>query len=121
MHGNIDRKKIAWERASCRGLDTNIFYKARTELLEEGLSYGHLRRMCFSCPIWEECLRVGVTYEQFGFWGGLSEDERRHIFARKSDTKVINWLKRDLDYLKVAFGEIARVVLDNERDFTFNK
>ena len=121
MSGNIDPKQVEWERASCRGLDTDIFYMARTELLVEGLSYNHLRRMCFDCPIQKECLKVGVTYEPYGFWGGLSEDERRHLYARKTDTRTLEWLNRDLAYIKQSFADVAQVVMSVERDFTFNK
>ena len=43
----INRKTIDWEQASCRGLEVDLFYAARSELVDEGLNYNHLRRMCF--------------------------------------------------------------------------
>lgn len=117
----VNRDKVEWERASCKGLDTNMFYLARTDLLTEGLTYNHLRRICFNCPIQRECLQVGTSYEPYGFWGGLSEDERRHIYAGKLDTRVITWLKRDLKQISTSISPLVQTVLGVERDFTFNK
>jgi WhiB family redox-sensing transcriptional regulator len=116
-----NRDKVDWERASCRGLDTEMFYTARTDLLVEGLTYNHLRRICFSCPIQRQCLQVGTAYEPYGFWGGLSEDERRHIYAGKLDTRVIMWLRRDLKAINEVISPLIQAVLSVERDFTFNK
>lgn len=117
----INRDKVDWTRASCRGLDTDMFYTARTDLLVEGLTYNHLRRICFSCPIQNDCLKVGTAYEPYGFWGGLAEDERRHIYAGKLDSKVIMWLRRDLKALSESIFPFVQTVLSVERDFTFNK
>lgn len=117
----INRDKVEWERASCKGLDTDLFYTARTDLLAEGLNYNHLRRMCFNCPIQIECLKVGASYEPYGFWGGLSEDERRHIYAGKFDTRVVGWLRRDLAQIGMRISSLVQTVLSVERDFTFNK
>lgn len=117
----VNRNKVEWERASCKGLDTDLFYTARTDLLIEGLTYNHLRRMCFDCPIQKDCLKVGTAFEHYGFWGGLAEDERKHIYAGKFDSRVIAWLRRDLKYLGVGISSLVQTVLSVERDFTFNK
>lgn len=117
----INRKKVEWQRASCLGLETDLLYAARTELVLEGLTYNHLRRICFSCPIQKECLQVGTAYEQYGFWGGLSEDERRHIYAGKFDTQVMAGLRRDLEMLGKQLGTLTAIVRSVQRDFTFNK
>jgi len=93
----------------------------RTDLLIEGLNYNHLRRMCFDCPIQKECLQAATAFEPYGFWGGLSEDERRHIYAGKLDTRVMGWLRRDLKALNVGLSALVQTVLSVERDFTFNK
>ena len=117
----INRRIVGWERASCLGLDTDLFYAARTELLLEGLTYNHLRRVCFSCPIQKECLKVGTAFEPYGFWGGLSEDERRHIYAGQMTTQVINGFRRDLEILGKQLGEFTATIRSVERDFTFKK
>lgn len=117
----IDREAVEWERASCKGLDTELFYTSRTELLIEGLTFNHLRRMCFRCPIQEACLKVGTAFEPYGFWGGLSEDERRHIYAGLTESRVLTWLQRDLKEIRESLSYLATVVLSVERDFAFNK
>lgn len=70
------------------------------------------------CPIQYDCLTIGVAHEPFGFWGGLSEDERRHLHARK-DSKVIWNLRRDLHALGLSFAKVAEHVFSVKRDFTY--
>lgn len=116
MHGQIKRKDVEWERASCRGLDTNLFYLMRTDLLEEGLGYNNLRRICFECPIMKECLQIGTSLERYGFWGGLSEEERTAIYENR-DGKIIYRLRRDLQMLGIRYQPIADIVLSVKRVF----
>lgn len=116
MHGQIKRRDVEWERASCRGLDTNLFYLMRTDLLEEGLGYNNLRRICFECPIMKECLQIGTSLERYGFWGGLSEEERTAIYENR-EGKIIYRLKRDLQMLGIRYQPIADIVLSVKRVF----
>lgn len=118
MSRQIKRKQVDWERASCRGLDTDLFYDHKTGLEEKGLTVNHLRRICMSCPIQYDCLTIGVAHEPFGFWGGLSEEERRHLHARKQ-TKVVSNLQRDLNMLSLSFFKVLEHVLSVKRDFTY--
>lgn len=118
MSGQIKRKQVDWERASCRGLDTDMFYDHKTGLEEKGLTLNHLRRICMSCPIQYDCLTIGVAHEPFGFWGGLSEEERRHLHARKQ-TKVILNLHKDLRTMGLLFSKVLEHVLSVKRDFTY--
>lgn len=118
MSRQIKRKQVDWLRASCRGLDTDMFYDHKTGLEEKGITLNHLRRICMGCPIQRECLTIGVAHEPFGFWGGLSEDERRHLHARK-DSKVIMNLRRDLHALELSFAKVAEHVFSVKRDFTY--
>ena len=118
MSGQIKRKQVDWERASCRGLDTDMFYDHKTGLEEKGLTLNHLRRICMSCHIQYDCLTIGVAHEPFGFWGGLSEEERRHLHARKQ-TKVILNLHKDLRTMGLLFSKVLEHVLSVKRDFTY--
>jgi WhiB family redox-sensing transcriptional regulator len=119
MRRKIKRRDVEWQRAACLGLETNLFYEHRTGLLEQGLTIHHLRRICVSCPIQRDCLQIAVSHEPFGFWGGLSEDERRHIHAGKQDTQTLQALKRDLKTLGMSFQTIVNFVRSIERDFTY--
>lgn len=43
--------------------------------------------ICAQCPVIAECLSYALDTEQeFGVWGGLSEDERRRILLRRKRT-----------------------------------
>lgn len=119
MSGQIKRKQINWERASCRGLETDMFYSHKTRLEERGLTLNHLRRICMSCPIQYDCLTIGVAHEPYGFWGGLSEEERKNLHARKIDSKIIANLKDDLLTMGLSFAKVAQHVFGVKRDFTY--
>lgn len=116
MSGQIKRRDVDWSRGSCLGLDTQLFFSDRTALLLEGLSYHHLRRICFDCPIQKECLIIGVAHEPYGFWGGLSEEERRHVYADKQ-SRTVEGLKRDLRLLGIKYDYIYGIVKSVVRDF----
>jgi hypothetical protein len=116
MHIQIKRRDVEWERGSCRGLDTHLFYLMRTDLIEEGFTYNHLRRMCFECPIQKQCLQIGTSLERYGFWGGLSEEERTAIYENRQG-KVIFRLKRDLQMLGMRYQPLAEIVLSVKRVF----
>lgn len=119
MQRQIKRKQVDWLRASCRGLDTDLFYDHKTGLEEKGITLNHLRRICMDCPIQRDCLTIGVAHEPFGFWGGLSEEERRHLHARKDGSKTIWNLRRDLHAMGLSFAKVAEHVFSVKRDFTY--
>ena len=56
--------------AACRGMDTDLFFPARGE------SLAPLRAICARCPVREQCLDEHLM-GTCGFWGGMSERERR--------------------------------------------
>ena len=116
MSGQIKRREVDWERASCKGLDTTTFYLMRTDLLPDGLTYNHLRRICFNCPIMRECLQIGTSLERYGFWGGLAEEERTAIYEQRQG-KVLYRLKRDLKQLSISYKVIEEIVLSVKRVF----
>lgn len=118
MHRQITRKQVEWERASCRGVDTNTWYLARTDLFDqEQITYNHLRRICFSCPIQKECLQIGTSLERYGFWGGLDEAERTHIYEGRNSMIIVR-LIRDLELLgMMQYKELKAIVLSVKRVF----
>lgn len=118
MPGQVTRKQVEWERASCAGLETDLFYDHRTGLHEKGLTMQHLRRICFSCPIQRECLEIGVAHEPYGFWGGLAEDERKALHARR-ESKTLEQLQKDLRELGISYNKIVKHVVSVKRKFTY--
>lgn len=115
----VKRKEVNWLDASCRGLDTNLFYTPMAELLEQGISYRNLRRICFNCPIWKECLQVAVQEEPYGFWGGLSEEERRHLY-NGTRPRSMKQLMMDLKICNVNIENIKKVVKSVKRNFSYS-
>lgn len=91
---------IDWERANCKGIDTDYFYypsgddssdrflEKRSGATGVNAVYGYLSRICNECPIMSECASYAIKHEQWGFWGGLGPRERQRI--RKTLGIVIN-------------------------------
>lgn len=115
----VKRKEVNWLDANCRGLDTELFYTPMADLLEMGMSYRTLRRICFSCPIWEQCLQVAVQDEAYGFWGGLSEEERRHLY-NGTNPRGMKQLLMDLKICDVNLNNVIRVVRSAKRNFSYS-
>ena len=65
----------AWQaRAACRGMNPEIFYPSRGQLLNDA------RAVCARCPVRDECREWALDrVERFGIWGGLSEHDRRGL------------------------------------------
>lgn len=76
---NIDAKDLIWfDRANCKGTDTESFF------IEKGEAYPkELRQICNRCEVKGECLNFAVKYKTLGFWGGTSELDRRQMTVAK--------------------------------------
>lgn len=97
-------------QAGCRGMDTELFYMPHDMLLEqEGFGYRTLRRVCFHCPIWRECLAYGMENEPYGFRGGFSEEERKNIYTGVRP-KSFKQLLTDLTDNGVEWTEIVSII-----------
>jgi len=72
-------------RAECRFSDPELFFPTgRTS--RGGPAYEQAQRaksVCARCPAIQACLQEALENgEQFGIWGGLTEDERRAMQRR---------------------------------------
>lgn len=87
--------------ANCKGLNPSMFFPTRGEACDE------IRAVCAACAVREECLdyclSLGSRVE--GFWGGMSERERRQVRRKKS--KVVGVTKRACLVCKVEFTSRA--------------
>lgn len=71
---------LEWRQdAACRDLDPDLFFPigvtgpAVAQIAEA-------KSVCSSCPVADECLEFAITTNQeFGIWGGKTEDERRAL------------------------------------------
>ena len=65
----------SWKKfASCVQTDPEVFFP------EKGDSTKQAKKICSSCDVTTQCLEYALDNdEQFGIWGGLSEQERRRL------------------------------------------
>ena len=68
--------------AACRDKDPELFFP----LGNAGMALQQLeeeKAVCRSCNVATECLKCALeTNQDYGVWGGLSEDERRTLKRR---------------------------------------
>lgn len=72
------------EKASCLGIGSDLFF-----VDDEAEGYPRLdllRQLCEPCPVLQECAEHAIEHEEFGFWGNMTEKQRRSI-RRKRRTK----------------------------------
>ena len=70
-------------RAACRGEDPELFFPvgATGPALAQ---IAQAKRVCARCPVREACLSFALgTGQDYGIWGGLTEDERRNLRRRQ--------------------------------------
>ena len=69
---------LVWRQdAACRDIDPNLFFPIGVtgDAVEQ---IATAKEICAGCPVQLECLDFAITSNQeFGVWGGTSEDERR--------------------------------------------
>ena len=69
-------------QAKCRGL--------QDELFPEAAEQKQARRVCFTCPVRNECLAEALDNRiEWGVWGGLTERERRQLLLQRTD--ITSW------------------------------
>jgi WhiB family transcriptional regulator, redox-sensing transcriptional regulator len=61
-------------RATCRGVDPDLFFPDR------GGDVDRAKAICADCPVRDDCLDYALRWRiRFGIWGGLSERSRRRL------------------------------------------
>jgi len=71
------------EFADCRGLPLSIFYPNAGSGKSLDLAIARAKAICNDCPVERECGEYAIINENFGIWGGLSEEERHDIRRRQ--------------------------------------
>ena len=102
----VDRTKVDWSKARCRGINTNIFFTEEESRYDKQINQTIIRRMCFSCPLQRECMEVGFDFEEFGSWGGISSLERRELRMKRYHSVLLNPLRKDLLNLGLEIKEV---------------
>lgn len=68
--------------AACRQENPELFYPVGTTgpAVEQTLQ---AKAVCARCPVWKQCLAWALdTDQQFGVWGGSTEEERKALRPR---------------------------------------
>ena len=70
--------------AACAGMDPEKFFPfpPQTAEIEEA------KAVCRQCPVKAACLAWALDNEDFGVWGGTSEDERRAMRRARTGRKA---------------------------------
>ena len=105
MPGEVD-----WDKARCRGLNTEIFYLEDSQLQDRRMNLKMIRKVCFNCPIQKECLTTAIEKGEEGIWGGLSQWERNELVKGTRDVRFLQSLRKDL----AEFGLTLRQALGEE-------
>ena len=100
----INVRGTDWDRANCRGLNTEIFYHEEADLRERQLDNRAIRKICFTCPIQKECLKAGME-EEFGIWGGFNRRERVYIRNGNLHDTDMNPVRRHLEDFGITLEE----------------
>jgi len=103
----VDRRKVNWQKARCLGIPTDVFFPER-DVIQFRQDKPLIRRICFSCPIWEQCLEVAFAAEDFGIWGGLTEKERNAVLAKRP-SEVLSELEVDLKGYGLTLDQIKKI------------
>lgn len=77
----IRSDEMEWQvKGICRNIDPEFFFpEGRAKANQAKIA----KRICLDCPILQECRDWALTRgEQFGVWGGLSDNDRRAIWKK---------------------------------------
>lgn len=65
----IDPSNFEWQQlASCKGLDTNLFFEGYES---DVIIAGEIDVMCSRCPVLKECFQYGTKNKLFGVFGAF--------------------------------------------------
>ena len=108
--------QINWDEAACAGMPTNLFYVfEENSKVREWVDVSVVRRVCFACPLWRQCLSYGLENEEYGIWGGLLTNERKALVAGEP-SPVFGRVIQELFDAGIAIPEIQEVLDEYPRD-----
>lgn len=63
-----------WKRfAACRGMDGNLFYPHSGQVDPQAVE------ACARCPVAEDCYQHALRFEDRGYWGGTTAQQRERL------------------------------------------
>lgn len=76
-----------YERASCRGLDTSMFFP---EVGKAHFVEREIERVCGSCEVAKDCLDYALRNSiKVGYYGGLSGNKREQIKSLQRRNRMV--------------------------------
>jgi WhiB family transcriptional regulator, redox-sensing transcriptional regulator len=81
----------SWQlEAACQTVDSTLFYSPEGERgPRKARRERAAKQVCAGCPVVEVCATYAIAMrEPYGTWGGLSEGERRELWARVDPAKA---------------------------------
>jgi predicted RecB family nuclease len=86
---------IDWDQGNCVGMPVNTFFDLEEMRAspQKSDTTEAVRAICFSCPIWADCLKWAFENEEFGVWGGLTGIERQSFMSNKFYENRVRTLK----------------------------
>lgn len=81
----LPRDASSWDidgwriNSACKDLDANLFFPAG-ETGPAAIQIQQAKAICRNCEVAEKCLEFALaTHQDYGIWGGTTEEERREI------------------------------------------
>lgn len=73
----------------CNKYDPEMFYLPYNLRMSQKREFiARAKEVCAVCPVAQKCREFALETEQeFGIWGGMSEEERRKVLVRKPKNK----------------------------------
>ncbi len=88
-------------RAACRGEDPELFFPVGSAGPAALAQIAEAKNICARCPVRRACLVFAMaTRQEYGIWGGLTEDERSQLRRRVAGSQTaavpaaVGWLPR---------------------------
>lgn len=79
----------SWHRkAACIGEPLEVFFGVEGKHGHTWANEEHARRICGQCPVRAACLADATRDNEYGFWGGLTENERKRKRRRDNRTRL---------------------------------
>jgi hypothetical protein len=82
----VAKEPWTFNQPLCAEVGASFFYledKDDRSILPSVSDYAVAKQLCNSCVHVSECGEWAIKYESFGFWGGLSPEDRNVIRRRK--------------------------------------
>jgi len=109
MSREVSVKGTDWDKANCRGMNTEIFYLEERDLKYKDLDNETVRKICFTCPIQKDCLQAGLD-EEFGIWGGFTRRERTKIRNQRINDPEMKLVRSHLKELNITLEQAIKGV-----------